>query len=155
MQTDIQKKHQENLRDNREKLLVRKARTRRLIEHGAIAESFIPESEEMSPEMFKEKLQSLISPIGRRIPEGPERSDTTNTMCGKELRTSPEVTLSQALMLCLAREGYSPEDLEKLLEIVKKHLGKVPDGGYVRVKSLIDSSKIILIKRNDSVLEVM
>lgn len=155
MPTNLQKQHQDELREKRKKLMMRKSRTRRLIQHGAVAESFVKGSEDMSPETFKEELQRLISPIGRRIPEGPERSDTTNTMCGKELRTSPEVTLSQALMLCLAREGYSPEDLEKLLEIVKKHLGKVPDGGYVRVKSLIDSSKIILIKRNDRVLEVM
>lgn len=153
MATDLQKQHQDELREKRDKLMMRKSRTRRLIQHGAVAESFVQGSEDMEPEKFKEELQKLLFPIGRRIPAGPERSDTT--MCGKELRTSPEVTLSQALMLCLAREGYSPEDLEKLLEIVKKHLGKVPDGGYVRVKSLIDSSKIILIKRNDSVLEVM
>lgn len=155
MSTDIQKKHQENLRDNREKLLVRKARTRRLIEHGAIAESFIPESEEMSPEMFKEKLRALISPTGRRIRSGPERSDTTNTICGKELRTSNEVTLSPALTSCLSREGYSPKDLEKLLELVKSYPDKVPDGGIIRVRSKMDKSRMILIKRINDVLEVV
>lgn len=155
MPTDIQKKHQENLRDNREKLLVRKARTRRLIEHGAIAESFIPESEEMSPEMFKEKLRALISPTGRRIRSGPERSDNTNTMCGKELRTSLEVSLSSALTSCLSREGYSPKDLERLLELIKSHPEKVPDGGTIRVRSKMNNSKVILIKRIDDVLEVI
>lgn len=153
MPTDIQKKHQENLRDKREKLLARKARTRRLIEHGAIAESFIPESEEMSPEMFKEKLQSLISPTGRRIRSGPERSDTT--ICGKELRTSHEVTLSSALTSCLSREGYSPKDLARLLELVKSYPDKVPDGGIIRVRSKMDKSRMILIKRINDVLEVV
>lgn len=155
MPTDIQKKHQENLRDNREKLLVRKARTRRLIEHGAIAESFIPESEEMSPEMFKEKLQALLSPTGRRIRSGPERSDNTNTMCGKELRTSHEVTLSPTLTSCLSCEGYTQRDLEKLLELVKSYPEKVPDGGTIRVRSKMDNSRMILIKRTKDVLEVI
>ena len=71
------------------------------------------------------------------------------------MRTSEEVTMSQALMFYLSREGYSPEELERLLEMIKNHLERVPDGGYVRVKSLVDSSKIILIKRNGSMLEVM
>lgn len=152
MPTDIQKKHQENLRDNREKLLVRKARTRRLIEHGAIAESFLPESEEMSPEMFKEKLQALFSPIGRRIQSGPERSDTTE-ICGKELRTSCEVTLLPALTSCLSREGYSPKDLARLLELVKSYPEKVPEGGSIRVLSKIDNSRMIIIKRMMNILK--
>ena len=86
MPTESQKKHQDELREKREKLMVRKARTRRLIQHGAIAEAFVSGSENMEPEKFKEELQLLISPTGRRIRLGPERSDTT--MCGKELRTS-------------------------------------------------------------------
>lgn len=154
MPTDLQKQHQDELREKREKLMMRKSRTRRLIQHGAVAESFVQGSEDMSPETFKEELQRLISPIGRRIPEGPERIDTKSGL-GKEMRTSHEVTLSQALMSCLSREGYSPEELDRLLERIKKHLEKVPDGGYIRVKSLINPSKIILIKRNGSVLEVM
>lgn len=153
MATNLQKQHQDELREKREKLMMRKSRTRRLIQHGAIAESFVSGSEDMEPEKFKEELQRLISPIGRRIPDGPERIDTKEL--GKEMRTSHEVTLSQALMSCLSREGYSPEELERLLEMIKNHLERVPDGGYVRVKSLVDSSKIILIKRNGNMLEVM
>lgn len=153
MPTDLQKQHQDELREKREKLMVRKARTRRLIQHGAIAEAFVSESENMEPEKFKEELQRLISPIGRRIPEGPERIDTKGL--GLYMRTSEEVTLSSALTSCLSREGYSPEELERLLKMIKNNLEKVPDGGYVRVKSLINPSKIILIKRTGSTLEVM
>ena len=70
MPTDLQKQHQDELREKREKLMVRKARTRRLIQHGAIAEAFVSGSEDMEPEKFKEELQRLLSPTGRWIPEG-------------------------------------------------------------------------------------
>lgn len=153
MATDLQKQHQDELREKRDKLMMRKSRTRRLIQHGAVAEAFVQGSEDMEPEKFKEELQKLLSPVGCRIPEEPERIDTNGI--GKEMRTSEEVTMSQSLMSCLSREGYSPEELERLLEMIKKHLEKVPDGGYVRVKSLINPSKIILIKRTGSTLEVM
>lgn len=153
MPTESQKKHQEELREKRDKLMMRKSRTRRLIQHGAIAEAFVSGSENMEPEKFKEELQLLISPTGRRIRLGPERSDTT--MCGKELRTSHEVTLSPTLTSCLSREGYSQKDLEKLLELVKSHPDKVPDGGTIRVRSKADNSRMILIKRINDVLEVI
>lgn len=153
MATDLQKQHQDELREKRDKLMMRKSRTRRLIQHGAIAESFVYGSEDMEPEKFKEELQKLLSPIGRRIPEGPERSDTT--MCGKELRTSLEVTLSPSLTSCLSREGYSSKDLERLLELIKSHPEKVPDGGTIRVRSKMDNSRMILIKRTKDVLEVI
>ena len=153
MPTESQKKHQEELREKRDKLMMRKSRTRRLIQHGAIAEAFVQGSEDMEPEKFKEELQRLISPTGRRIRSGPERSDTT--MCGKELRTSLEVSLSPALTSCLSREGYSPKDLERLLELIKNHPEKVPDGGTIRVRSKMDNSRMILIKRIKDVLEVI
>lgn len=153
MPTESQKKHQEELREKRDKLMMRKSRTRRLIQHGAIAEAFVQGSEDMEPETFKKELQKLISPTGRRIPKGPERSDTT--ICGKELRTSHEVTLSSALTSCLAREGYSPKDLERLLELIKSHPEKVPDGGTIRVRSKMDNSRMILIKKINDVLEVI
>lgn len=153
MPTESQKKHQEELREKRDKLMMRKSRTRRLIQHGAIAEAFVFESENMEPEKFKEELQRLISPTGRRIRSGPERIDTKEL--GKEMRPSFEGILSNPLVQCLSREGYSPEELERLLELLKSHSEKIPDGGYVRVKSLADPSKIILIKRNGNILEVV
>ena len=153
MPTESQKKHQEELREKRDKLMMRKSRTRRLIQHGAIAEAFVQGSEDMEPEKFKEELQKLLSPVGRRIREEPERSDTT--MCGKELRTSHEVTLSTTLTSCLSREGYSPKDLARLLELVKNYPDKVPDGGKIRVRSKIDNSRIILVRRINDVLEVI
>lgn len=153
MPTDLQKQHQDELREKRDKLMMRKSRTRRLIQHGAIAEAFVQGSEDMEPETFKEELQKLISPTGRRIPKGPERSDTT--ICGKELRTSHEVTLSPALTMCLSREGYSSKDLERLLELTKCNLERVPDGGTIRVRSKVDTSRMIFIKRINDVLEVI
>lgn len=154
MPTDLQKQHQDELREKREKLMVRKARTRRLIQHGAIAEAFVSGSEDMEPEKFKEELQRLLSPTGRRIPEGPERIDTKSGL-GKEMRPCRELAITNPLAQCLFCEGYSPKELERLLEMIKKYLEKVPDGGYVRVKSLVDSSKIIMIRRNGNKLEVM
>lgn len=153
MPTELQKKHQDELREKRDKLMMRKSRTRRLIQHGAIAEAFVKGSEDMEPEKFKEELQRLISPTGRRIQSGPERSDTTK--CGKELRTSHEVTLSLALTSCLSREGYSPKDIARLLELIKSYPEKVPDGGTIRVRSKMDNSRMILIKRIKDVLEVI
>mgnify|MGYP006939738646 CR=1 FL=1 len=153
MPTELQKQHQEELREKREKLMARKSRTRRLIQHGAIAEAFIQGAEDMEPETFKEALQELLSPIGRRIPSEPERIDTKGL--GKEMRPSFEGSLSKPLVQCLSREGYSPEDLASLLEQIKRHSEKIQDGGYIRVKSLADPSKIILVKRTDNVLEVV
>jgi hypothetical protein len=64
--TEEQKRHQEELKANRDKADKRKRRTRRLIEHGAVAESFVSGSEDMTGEEFKQALAQKISPTGRR-----------------------------------------------------------------------------------------
>lgn len=64
MQTDLQMKHQEELRAAREKVNERKRRTRRLIQHGAIVEKYVVNSADMEPEEFENALQNLVSPKG-------------------------------------------------------------------------------------------
>ena len=153
MPTELQKQHQEELREKRDKLKERKSRTRRLIQHGAIAEAFVQGSEDMSPETFKAALQKLLSPIGRRIPEGPERIDSNEIT--KEMRPYRELVMSNTLVQCLVCEGYSQEELKEIVNFIMTHHEKMLDGKYVRLKSKIDSSKIIMIKRTVSTLEVM
>lgn len=154
MPTNVQQQHQEELKNNRDKLLARKSRTRRLIQHGAVAEAFIPGSENMTPETFKTELQKLLSPpSGRRIQNETERSNTMPQR-GKELRTSNEVIPAPALVQCLAREGYDRRDIEKLVKLILLYPDKLPDGGYIRLRSKKEHSVFILVRRLGSVLEV-
>ena len=55
----LQEKHRQQESEAREKLHERKARTRRLIEHGAILESVYPEAVNMDGE----KLKAALKPI--------------------------------------------------------------------------------------------
>lgn len=67
--TELQLKHQDELKRSREAINNRKARTRRLIQYGAIAESMLPEAKgrALSPEEFQQLLYSYLhSPTGRR-----------------------------------------------------------------------------------------
>lgn len=58
--TEEQKKHQEEMRANREKVIKRKERTRRLIIRGVIAEKMIPDAETLSNSEFQEKLYQML-----------------------------------------------------------------------------------------------
>ena len=154
MPTELQIEHQKELKGNRDKLLDRKSRTRRLIQHGAIAETFIQGSENMTPEAFKTELQKLLAtPSGRRIQNETERSNTMPQR-GKELRTSNEVIPAPALVQCLAREGYDRRDIEKLVKLILLYPDKLPDGGYIRLRSKKEHSVFILVRRHGNVLEV-
>lgn len=76
--TEKQLQHQRELSENREKAQAEKKRNHRLIIHGAIAESFIPGSEEMDRDEFEQALASLLSPSGRRnspIEESEDKSE--------------------------------------------------------------------------------
>lgn len=64
--TEKQLQHQRELRKNREKAQAEKKRNHRLIVHGAVAEGFIPGSEEMDRGEFEKALAALLSPSGRR-----------------------------------------------------------------------------------------
>ena len=60
----LQKKHREQLKEKRDSLARRKARTRRLIEHGAVAESFIEGSDSMSADEFKSACVAQFNNVG-------------------------------------------------------------------------------------------
>ena len=51
--TELQKAHQEQMREKREAIKLRKARTHRLIVRGAIAEKIIPNAESMTDKEFQ------------------------------------------------------------------------------------------------------
>ena len=53
----LQEKHRQQEAEARKKLHERKIRTRRLIEHGAILESFYPEAVNMDGETLKAALK--------------------------------------------------------------------------------------------------
>lgn len=66
--TKAQLQHQKELESVRERIRHRKERTRRLIQFGAIAESFFPGSDQLTPEEFQDLLSSRLSPSGHRNP---------------------------------------------------------------------------------------
>jgi hypothetical protein len=62
------------------KVQERKARTKRLIEHGAIVESLIPGADEMTGEQFKSFLEKVLPSVqSRRYPETAARRGDTRT----------------------------------------------------------------------------
>ncbi len=56
----LQEKHRKQEAEAREKLHERKARTRRLIEHGAILESVYPEAVNMDGKTLKAALELIF-----------------------------------------------------------------------------------------------
>lgn len=56
----LQEKHRKQEAEAREKLHERKARTRRLIEHGAILESVYPEAANMDGKTLKATLEPIF-----------------------------------------------------------------------------------------------
>ena len=56
----LQKKHREEEAAVREKIRQRKARTRRLIQEGAVLESVFPQAEHLEPETLKEVLKHRL-----------------------------------------------------------------------------------------------
>ena len=59
--TELQKKHQKQMKEKRDAIKQRKARTHRLIIRGAIAEKMIPNAEDMTNEQFQEALYQAVS----------------------------------------------------------------------------------------------
>lgn len=57
----LQEEHRQILKEKREVLKKRKARTRRLIIHGAIAESFIKDSADMGADAFQQACVQALS----------------------------------------------------------------------------------------------
>ena len=58
--TELQKKHQEQMKEKRDAIKRRKARTHRLIVRGAIAEKVIPNAESMTDEEFQTTLYQAV-----------------------------------------------------------------------------------------------
>jgi len=58
--TDLQLLHQQQMKEKREAIKRRKARTHRLIVRGAIAENAIEGSEDMTDEQFQNALFQLV-----------------------------------------------------------------------------------------------
>lgn len=59
--SELQEKHRRQMADNRDKVKERKARTRRLIERGAIAESMIDDAATMTNDEFARIMRSMIT----------------------------------------------------------------------------------------------
>lgn len=57
---ELQEKHRRQMMDNRDKVRERKARTRRLIERGAIAESMIDGADKMTNDEFARVMRSKV-----------------------------------------------------------------------------------------------
>lgn len=58
--SELQEKHRKQMADNRDKVKERKARTRRLIERGAIAESLIDGAKTMTNDEFARAMRSMV-----------------------------------------------------------------------------------------------
>ena len=85
-----QLQHQKELEAAREHIRNRKKRTRRLIQFGAIAESFFPGSDQLTPEEFQALLASHLSPSGCRNPPEEDQDVSQADNAGfviKDLRT--------------------------------------------------------------------
>lgn len=59
--SELQEKHRRQMMDNRDKVRERKARTRRLIERGAIAESMIDGADKMTNDEFARVMRSMVT----------------------------------------------------------------------------------------------
>ena len=82
--TELQLKHQQQMKEKRDTIRERKARTHRLIVHGAIAEKAVEGAESMTTEQFQ---QALLKAIGKKsadiAPSHPQDS------VGRPLRENP------------------------------------------------------------------
>ena len=58
--SELQEKHRRQMADNRDKVKERKARTRRVIERGAIAESMIDGATKMTNDEFARVIRSMV-----------------------------------------------------------------------------------------------
>ena len=79
--TELQLKHQQQMRANREAEKLRKARTHRLIVRGAMAESLIPNADAMKDEEFQQILFDALSKNNMTI-----ETSCLQDSCGSNLR---------------------------------------------------------------------
>ncbi len=77
--TDLQQLHKRQMKENREAIKLRKARTHRLIVRGAIAENAIKGSQDMTDEQFQQVLIQLVE----------KAADNSASSLQESLRQSP------------------------------------------------------------------
>ena len=70
----LQAKHRQEEWEAREKVKARKARTRRLIQEGAILEKAFPIAQRMGLEQLQAVLYEKLSPQGESLPGAPGKS---------------------------------------------------------------------------------
>lgn len=80
--TELQKKHQEQMKEKRDAVKQRKARTHRLIVRGAIAEKVIPNAESMTDEQFQAALYQAVG-------KGDITTSHPQDSVGRPLRENP------------------------------------------------------------------
>ncbi len=80
--TELQKLHQQQMKEKRDEIKRRKARTHRLIVRGAIAEKLVPGAESMSDEQFQAALYAAVRK-GMVAPSHPQ--DQSGSTTGKRL----------------------------------------------------------------------
>ena len=72
--TPEQIKHQQKLKENRDKLKERKSRTHKLIVRGAIAEAAIPGAVDMNDQECQRALFDACGRCGNTVPCSPQES---------------------------------------------------------------------------------
>lgn len=77
---ELQEKHRMQMKERRDAIKQRKARTRRLIVHGAVAEGFIENSEDMNGEEFQRACANVFYDMGANATSSLQES------CGSNLR---------------------------------------------------------------------
>ena len=85
--TELQLKHQQQMKEKREAIKLRKQRTHRLIVRGAIAENAIDGSLDMTDEQFQETLLRAVGKSGAIATSHPQ--DSHGRVRRKTLRSSP------------------------------------------------------------------
>ena len=91
--TELQKKHQEQMKEKRDAVKQRKARTHRLIVRGAIAENAIDGALDMTDEQFQETLLRAVGKSGAIATSHPQdshgsvpRKSPSEDTCGSNTR---------------------------------------------------------------------
>ena len=85
--TELQMKHQQQMKEKRDAIRLRKQRTHRLIVRGAIAENAIKGAKDMTDEQFQETLLRAIRKSEAIATSHPQ--DSHGSAPRKTLRSSP------------------------------------------------------------------
>ena len=106
--TKSQLQHQKELEVARERIRNRKKRTRRLIQFGAIAESFFPGSDRLTPEEFQNLLSSRLFPM---VEKG---ADVSFLFMSAMVFRNVTTVLVVPLLLALLSRKFLPKWVDKV-----------------------------------------